>query len=444
MSNPGHSMLADLTRTKRARTRRLSSWDQEGRNQDYWLIGPGETVTLADITGPGCITHIWTTQFCRRTLGPSVIDPVLGQYIAPVNEIHNALGVTWEEADPHYYRKVLVRITWDNADRPAVLVPLGDFFGVGHSMPASFSSLPLSVSAKPEESYVHGGSASFNSYFQMPFNKRAVIELINENDVPYGQYFYVDYELYDQPLDEDIAYFHATWRRENPCDGWGPQIQTNSPEANTVNLDGKGNYTVLETQGRGQYVGCLLSVAHFQGSWWGEGDDMIWIDDDPEWPPSIHGTGTEDYFNHAWGMQDKKDLYNGAPIHESIVPGYAVSYRFHLTDPVRFDKKIKVTIEHGHNNHLSDDWASTAYWYQTLPSPKLSVPTLEDRIPTPPGRRKPMAVARETLTEEQKAMVDRSAVRLEEYLHLRNLEIQKKLDRTRKREASNKEFGRLK
>lgn len=444
MSNPGHSMLSDLTRMKQARTRRLASWDQEGRNQDYWLIGPGETVTLADIKGPGCITHIWMTQFCRRTHGPSVIDPTLGQYIAPVNEIHNALGVTWETADPHYYRKVLIRMTWDNADRPAVLVPLGDFFGIGHSMPGSFSSLPLSVSAKPEESFIHGGSASLNSYFQMPFSERAKIEIINENDVPHGQYFYVDYELYEEPLDDDIAYFHATWRRENPCDGWAPQIQTNSPGANTVNLDGKGNYTVLETQGRGQYVGCLLSVAHFQGSWWGEGDDMIWVDDDPEWPPSIHGTGTEDYFNHAWGMQKKCDLYNGAPIHESVVPGYAVSYRFHLTDPVRFNEKIRVTIEHGHGNHLSDDWASTAYWYQTLPSPEISVPPLEERLPTPAGARAPVAAPRDRLNDEQKQMLDQAAKRQEEYLRLRNIEIEKKLKRTRAREAANRELGQLK
>ena len=444
MSNPGHSMLAELSRVKKARTRRLSSWDQEGRNQDYWLIPPGETVVLADIKGPGCITHIWTTQFCRRVMGPGLIDATQGSYVAPVFEIHNALGLNWEVADPHYYRKVLIRITGDNADRPAVLVPLGDFFGVGHSMPGSFSSLPLSVSAKPEESFRFGGSASFNSYFQMPFNERAVIEVINENDVPYGQYFYIDYEQYDAPLDKDIAHFHAHWRRENPCEGWAPQLQTNSPEVNVPNLDGEGNYTILETTGRGQYVGCILSVAHFQGSWWGEGDDMIWIDDDPKWPPSIHGTGTEDYFNHAWGMQKKADLYNGSAIHESVVPGYQVSYRFHLTDPVRFEKNIKVTIEHGHNNHLSDDWASTAFWYQTLPSPKLTVPPLSERIPSPPGDRVPVAPPRDQLNDEQRAMVDQAAKRHTEYVQLREVELQKKYQRTRSREASNKVLGQIK
>lgn len=90
---------------------------------------------------------------------------------------------------------------------------------------------------------------------------------------------------------------------------------------------------------------------------------MIFVDDDT-WPPSIHGTGTEDYFNHAWGMQDNAGLYNGTALHESIVPGFQTSYKFHITDPVHFKKRIRVTIEHGHANHLCDDWASTAYWYQ--------------------------------------------------------------------------------
>lgn len=114
--------LESLARVRNAKTGRLSSWDQTGKNQDYWLIGPGETVTLADIKGTGCITHLWMTQFCRRILGASVIDPKMGQYIAPVNEIHNALGVCWEVADPHYYRKVLIKMYWDNQEKPSVVV----------------------------------------------------------------------------------------------------------------------------------------------------------------------------------------------------------------------------------------------------------------------------------------------------------------------------------
>ncbi|MFB2606023.1 DUF2961 domain-containing protein, partial [Rhizobium phaseoli] len=231
-SNPGHSMLADLARVKDARTGRLSSWDQDGKNQDYWLIPANSTVRLAEIEGPGCITHIWMTQFCRRVLGAGLIDPTAGNYVAPVFEIHNALGLNWEVADPHYYRKVLLKIYWDGQETPSVLVPLGDFFCTGHSMPGNFSSLPISVSCKPEERYRFGGSAAFNSYFQMPFGERAIVEIENQNDVPYGQYFYIDFERYEAPLADDIAYFHASWRRENPCGGWGPNLQTNSPETN--------------------------------------------------------------------------------------------------------------------------------------------------------------------------------------------------------------------
>jgi len=429
-------MLADLARVKDARTGRLSSWDQEGKNQDYWLIPANSTVRLADIEGPGCITHIWMTQFCRRVLGAGLIDPTAGNYVAPVFEIHNALGLNWEVADPHYYRKVLLKIYWDDQDTPSVLVPLGDFFCTGHSMPGNFSSLPISVSSKPEERYRFGGSAAFNSYFQMPFGKRAIIEIENQNDVPYGQYFYIDFERYEAPLADDIAYFHASWRRENPCGGWGPNLQTNSPETNIPNLDGKENYVILETEGRGQYVGCNLAVAHFQGSWWGEGDEMIFVDEDT-WPPSIHGTGTEDYFNHAWGMQNNAFLTNGSVIHESIVPGYQVSYRFHLTDPVRFKNRIRVTIEHGHANHLSDDWASTAYWYQTLPSPKLTILPVEQRLPTPPGDRAPERVARDRLTPEQARQIDAADERFRAYAELRDIEIEKKLETTRRRSAAN-------
>lgn len=379
--------LDHLIQAKKARTVRVSSWDQRGRNQDYWTTPAHSTRVLADIEGPGQITHIWMTQFCRRAFGPGLIDPLEADTVAPVMEIHNALGVNWEEPDPDYYRKVLLRITWDDEEQPAVLVPLGDFFGVGHSMPNSYESALFTVSAKPEESLIFGGSAAVNCWAPMPFNKRAKIEIVNENDLPLQQYFYIDYELYPEELPAGTLYFHARWNRSNPCNGWAPDLQTNSPEVNIVDDTGEDNYVVLDVEGRGHYVGCNLSVHHRQGSWWGEGNDMIWIDDDfradgtTVFPPSLHGTGTEDYFNHAWGMQKNAYLYHGAIVHEGDVPGYAVNYRQHVVDPVRFEERIKVSIEHGHGNHLSDDWASTAYWYQTLPSPPASILPLEERLP---------------------------------------------------------------
>jgi hypothetical protein len=260
--------LQSLATVRDAKTGRLSSWDQSGKNQDYWLIGPGESVTLADIQGAGCITHIWMTQFCRRVLGASVIDPKMGQWIAPVNEIHNALGVCWEVADPHYYRKVLIKMYWDNAEEPSVVVPLGDFFCIGHSMPGNINTLPINISTKPEERYKFGGSAALNCFFPMPFNTRAVIEIENQNDIPYGQYFYIDYEMYAEEHKDDIAYFHANWKRANPCNGWGPELQTNSPEVNISTLSAEGNYEVLNVEGEG-IMSAVIYRSLISGSWWG-------------------------------------------------------------------------------------------------------------------------------------------------------------------------------
>ena len=213
-------------------------------------------------------------------------------------------------------------------------------------------------------------------------------------------------------------YFHAHWRRALPNAGWGPDLQANSIETTVANLDGAHNYVALETEGRGHYVGCTLAVRHFQGSWWGEGDDMIFIDDDT-WPPSLHGTGMEDYFGHAWGMQHNAYLFNGTIVHEEDVPGFHHSYRFHMVDPIRFEKRIKVTFEHGHGNHLSDDWSSTAYWYQTLPSPRLEVPDVEQRLPLRPVDRVIEAPLPE-LTDEQRAARARAEERMRRFVEARD------------------------
>jgi hypothetical protein len=431
-------MLADLATRRDARTARASSWDQRGRNQDYWTIPAGESRILADLQGPGQITHIWMTQFCRRQLGPGLLDPDDTAGTAPVLEIHNALGLNWEEPDPDYYRKVLLRITWDDQDHPAVLVPLGDFFGVGHSMPNSYASALFTVSAKPEESLVFGGSAALNCWVPMPFNSRALIEVVNENDLPLAQYFYVDYELFREPLADTTLYFHAHWTREEACEGWGPDLQTNSPETNVVHLSDEGNFVVLETEGAGHYIGCNLSVHHRQGSWWGEGDDMIFIDDDT-WPPSLHGTGTEDYFNHAWGMQKNAYLYHGTIVHESDVPGYSVTYRQHIVDPVRFTSRIKVSIEHGHANHLADDWAATAYWYQTLPSPAATILPVERRLPTRPASSAPVSpkAPADGMAEEIESTRQAYVTRRRAYLEKLQARTQQRGERSMNESAAN-------
>jgi hypothetical protein len=351
-------IFADLTRARDARSARSSSWDQSGRNADPWVIAPHETVTLADIEGPGCITHIWMTQDCRRT----VLDRVV--------------------TDPDYYRKVVIRMYWDGQEHPSVVVPLGDFFCLGHSIANGFASLPFTSSVRPENAYRFGGAAALNCYLPMPFQRHARIEVTNENDVPYRQYFYVDYEMYREDLPGDTVYFHAQWRRTNPTSSWDPRVVVNSPEADVVNLeaDSVANYVILEAEGRGHYVGCNVSVTNFQGTWWGEGDDMIFIDGET-WPPSLHGTGSEDYFSQAWENQEAAYLMCGSSIFEGRKPGYQTTYRFHLVDPVRFAKSIRVTMEHGHGNHSANDWASTAYWYQTLPGVPFDIPKVQDRLP---------------------------------------------------------------
>ena len=415
-SRPHSGLLADITRVRPARSGRSSSWDQTGRNRDNWIILPGEQRVLADIKGPGCLTHIWMTQSCRLQPGPGQVPPdVVG---VPMLEIHNALGVSWEIVDPDYYRKILLKIYWDDQDTPSVVAPLGDFFGLLNSLSGTYESLPLSVSAKEPELHTFGGSAAFNSWFQMPFGRRARVVVENQNDVPYLQYFYIDFELYAEPLADDVAYFHAHYRQARPNPGWGPDLQTNSVEVAIANLDGRDNYVALEVQGQGQYVGCNLAVRHFQGSWWGEGDDMIFIDDDT-WPPSLHGTGMEDYFGHAWGMQHNGFLMNGTIVHEEDVPGFHHSYRFHLVDPVRFSKRIKVTFEHGHANHLSDDWSSVAYWYQQLPSPVLTVPPVEERLPLRP-QDAVLTAERPVPTDDQRAARDAVEHRMRRFVEARD------------------------
>ncbi len=424
-------LFKNLTRVHQARSGRISSACHEGRNQDYWVIPANESVVLGEIEGPACINHIWMTSSCRKVKEPSILDPVLHASAAPVMEIHPALGVIWDEYDPFYYRKALIKITWDDQENPSVLVPFGDFFCIGNSYPGNFSSLPFNVSLKPEEAGRYGAPCSLSCYFPMPFSKNAKIEIINENDLPFILFFHIDYEMYSEPLPEDTAYFHASWNRENPCDGWGPDLQTNSPEVNRVaNVKGDGNYVVLDVEGKGHYVGCNLTVNHFQGSWWGEGNDMIFIDGEEY--PSIVGTGTEDYFNHAWGMQRNAFPFFGTIVHEGDSGGFQVSYRFHVTDPIHFNKSIRVTIEHGHANHLSDDWSSTAYWYQTLPTTKkLTVPPVEERLPVVPELTLPKQ-KQPVLDPEMIAARENYQKRWEEYEPKRLEQLRLKEERTRR------------
>lgn len=432
------NILTNAAKLKQARSARVSSWDQTGKNNDCWIIKPNDSVVLADLEGPGAITHLWFVQTCSRIQGPSVVsheDAGMG-----MGGIDPLLGLGWETKDPDFYRKIVLKMFWDNQETPSVIAPLGDFFCVGNSMVANFQSMPFTVSVNPNQQHKYGGDAAFNCYLTMPFNKRARIEVENQNDVPYTQYFYIDYELYPKELPEDTLYFHAHWRRENPTKGWGPNLQTNSKDTQIANLDGKENYVVLETEGQGNYIGCNLSVTHFQGTWWGEGDDMIFVDDDfdIQWPPSFHGTGGEDYLGQGWRMQKNAYPFCGSIIHEDDVPNTQVSYRWHLTDPIRFNRKIKVSLEHGHANHLSDDWASTAYWYQKLPSPSLDILPVEYRIPRKVGYNSlDLGSSPSGLSEEQREMHTQHQTRLNNFLKEREDFIDKRAKESKAWEANN-------
>lgn len=346
-------MNIDITKITNAKTGRFSSYDKSGRNADSWIIHPGETKVLADIRGPGVITHIWMTQRC-------------------------------------HYRECLIRITWDNAPFPSVLCPLGDFFGLGHGIVSSYQSQYFTASTPRPYQFNQG--CALNCYLPMPFRERALVELVNESKQPHNQYFYVDYET-AVDLPKDIGYCHAEFRRTNPFRGWGPEIAANKAGSNLSLIANKGrmawenNYIIMETKGRGHYLGCNLSVTNFQGDWWGEGDDMIWVDG-YKWPPDLHGTGSEDYLNQAWGMQDNGFLRNGSSIFEgktTVCPwaegAYQTSYIFHLENPVRFQKEIKVTIEHGHGNHLANEMSSVAYWFADKPARAIEPPSVEKRMP---------------------------------------------------------------
>ena len=156
-----------------------------------------------------------------------------------------------------------------------------------------------------------------------------------------------------------------------------------------ANLSDRGNYLILEAEGSGHYIGVNLSIGNLQGDWWGEGDDMIFIDRDGErrWPPDLHGTGSEDYLCHAWGMQPVAHLYSGLSWREKAnhnAEGKVCVYRYHLLDPVPFQRNIRVSIEHGHANSRSDDYASVAYWYQREPHrPFAPMPPAAARLPLP-------------------------------------------------------------
>lgn len=342
--------MDEIAKKRQGKRRRVSSYDPTGGNDDRKYIQPGETFTLADLTGAGCIRHIWMT-----------------------------LANEGFQVEKYAHRKIVLRMYWDGEQTPSVQAPLGDFFGMGHGITKNFVSAPLQMSPQDGQ--------GMNSWWPMPYGNGARITVTNECDTVLILYYYVDYETYDT-LPEDMLRFHAQWHRECPTAGT-PDPQNEDHNAwcfEGENLDGRNNYLVLQAEGTGHYCGCNVNIHNLNPSglwdWPGEGDDMIFIDGDTQ--PTINGTGTEDYVNMAWCPTQE---YN-APYHGLILggrdnwKGKITYYRYHIQDPVMFEKDIRVTIEHGHANHRSDDWSTTAYWYQTEPhKPFEPIADVTHRLP---------------------------------------------------------------
>jgi hypothetical protein len=352
--------LGNLSRLSKARTRSISPENPTGekaggaRSVDgpaanaarglgqgwkvspYIVIEPGQRATLADIQGSGAIHQIWMTL----------------------------AGGKWRHA--------ILRAWWDDQAQASVECPTGDFFACGWERFAQVSSLAVCVNP----------ARAFNSYWEMPFRRRARLEMENLGPERLIVYFQINYVLTDVP--PDAAYFHAQFRRTNPVP-YGEPVRL---------LDG--------VAGSGQYVGTYLAWGVNNSGWWGEGEIKFFLDGDDDFP-TLCGTGTEDYFCGAYnfdpgivergrpgGYQEFTTAYAGLP--QVIRPDglYASQqrfgmYRWHIPDPIRFESDLRVTIQAlGWRTDkdrrylpLQDDIASTVFWYQTLPTAPF--PPLPDK-----------------------------------------------------------------
>lgn len=336
--------MPDVTQQQNYTWHHASSAEPLGGNMDARAITPGETMTVLDTDGPGMVSHLWFT----------IASP-----------------------EPYHLKRIVLRMYWDGEETPSVETPIGDFFGLGNGVYFNWESEMLSV----------GSSKALNCFFPMPYQKHARITVTNEGKMTVSNFYYnIDYRTYSHPLSAGTLYFHAQYRQAQPNHGWTSQWYENGdPLVNyRRNVDGKDNYVWFEAKGHGQFVGITMSILQNQDGWWGEGDEMFFIDDQPT-PVLPGGTGSEDYFLGAWGFGSSfaYPLY-GAPVVGKELAGERTSvYRFHMDSPIPFTKSMKATIEHGHANHRSDNFYSVAYWYQAEPHMAFPpLPSMDDRIPT--------------------------------------------------------------
>jgi hypothetical protein len=315
----------------------------EASNSDNFRVDPGKTHVLLEAQGPGVITHIWLTF-----LGPEPQE--------------------WAKAGSANHQEMLLRMYWDGNARPAVEAPVGDFFVNCFGERREVISLPIVVE----------DADSYNCFWQMPFRKSARIEIVNQSEKQISLLYYNIDWVKKKSLPKDTPYFYAQYRQEYPVE------------------HGK-DYVVLETKGKGHYVGTVLAVRTRSPSWFGEGDEKIYIDGEAK--ASIWGTGTEDYFLSAWGLKTASTPYFGVPYFDQwgIVGSHTSAYRWHINDPIVFNTGIKVSFEHfgwiapDENpayksmswNEREDDYASVAFWYQT------GQPTFTARAPQARERKLP-------------------------------------------------------
>jgi Protein of unknown function (DUF2961) len=333
----GPVQLPEYALAQNYRSLKQSSYDRTGGNADNWPIEPGATREIFAADGPGVITHIWCTI--------------------------SALSA-------NHLKEIVMRIYWDGNSKPSVEVPVGDFYGLNLGQYNVYQSAFLNCSSVK----------ALNCYFAMPFRKSARITVTNEGTQRVGAYYSnIDYQLVPALPDRSL-YFHAQYRQSAP----NPAVKA----PNSKNLDGHDNYVYMEARGRGHMMGVTLGVLQNADRWMGEGDDMIFVDDESK--PVITGTGSEDYFCGAWdfggrdGSVQFAHLYNGA--HYMVNPertgGRYCLYRWHADNPVTFTKYFKHTMEHGHANDRADCFYSVGYWYQTEPYINFPpLPAVADRVP---------------------------------------------------------------
>lgn len=313
-----------LPRLKDFEMHRITSADPKGGNEDWRDLKPGETLVLLDVKGPGEVVHLRDNITSR---------------------------------EPHHLQAHVLRMEWDGEETPSVEAPVGDFFAVGFGFTEKFSSALMDIDQRPGKLTDPAAmGAARNSWIPMPFRKSARIAIANQGREPSRHWFEVNYKALKE-LPADAAYFHAQYRQATP-----------PPE---------GLYTILEAKGRGHLVGCVLSVQNRDGGWWGEGDEVLWIDG----KQAIQGTGSEDYFLESYGLRPGCFPYHGVTICEEP---FATAYRWHVVDPVPFRESLRFQIEHGPGAppwKSGNYYYSVAYWYQTEPHaafPRL--PPVEERV----------------------------------------------------------------